>query len=538
MTDYRRFLSYIYAYDGDLKMNGTGFAKMEVRDDRYRLTVNLGCTLPANGKNYHVAVYGGDIENPVIADIGLIEQKGNGYLLKLSGMKQGFASGRISIEDACGLIVYKEAGSRIHITSWKDPQTLVRALREEIYNLRNGSVIKSAKPEADVINSKLIYINRNSSIEADENKLQEEELQNEVSGSKTDTQGMYEETDNYENIIIIDRENINLSASENNGREEVLYDKPELEEVISEEAESEEAVHGEVESEEVVHEKVMHEVALNKESGPEEVMHEAAKSEEAEHGEVESEEVVNEKVMHEVALNKESEPEEAEHEEAKQREVVREEAEPEEAESEEVESEEATREEVESEKVMHEETIQKSKQEEAIYGNVGLKVVLHEADIQSEDSTAGDVLSEDKAEMHTSSEDMPTEHDDRPLHAMQTGELWHDFKRMYPKIQPFNEAGWEVLQIRLQDIGRLCRENWILGNNNFVLHGYYKYGYLILARKHKPDMDVYILGVPGTFSINEKFMASMFGLTDFMDSNCKRPDLPKNFGYWCTHINM
>ena len=90
----------------------------------------------------------------------------------------------------------------------------------------------------------------------------------------------------------------------------------------------------------------------------------------------------------------------------------------------------------------------------------------------------------------------------------------------------------------MQDIGRLPRENWILGNNNFILHGFYRYGHLIVAKKQNPDSDVYILGVPGTFSINEKFMASMFGMTDFMEADNKRPDLPKNFGYWCTHISM
>ena len=58
--------------------------------------------------------------------------------------------------------------------------------------------------------------------------------------------------------------------------------------------------------------------------------------------------------------------------------------------------------------------------------------------------------------------------------------LWEEFKRTYPKIQPFEyEDGCDILTIRPQDIGKLPRECWVYGNNSFLLHGYYNFRYLI-----------------------------------------------------------
>lgn len=119
--------------------------------------------------------------------------------------------------------------------------------------------------------------------------------------------------------------------------------------------------------------------------------------------------------------------------------------------------------------------------------------------------------------------------------------LWDCLRKVLPRKLILAEEGWEVLQIQLQDIGRLPRENWTYGNNSFVLHGYYQYRYLILARrkrekreKFQPEYQ-YILGVPGIFKPQEKFMASMFGLPDFKKAGNHRED---NFGFWCGSIQL
>ncbi len=118
--------------------------------------------------------------------------------------------------------------------------------------------------------------------------------------------------------------------------------------------------------------------------------------------------------------------------------------------------------------------------------------------------------------------------------------LWECLKKILPRKRVLAEEGWEALQIHLQDIGRLPRENWTYGNNSFVLHGYYQYRYLILARRPsgeeaKQQAYQYILGVPGIFKPQEKFMASMFGLPEFKRASGRREE---NFGFWCGNIHM
>ena len=61
--------------------------------------------------------------------------------------------------------------------------------------------------------------------------------------------------------------------------------------------------------------------------------------------------------------------------------------------------------------------------------------------------------------------------------------MWARLRRKYPKILAFDyDDGCEILTIKPQDIGLLPREVWVFGNNSFLLHGYYSYRYLILAR--------------------------------------------------------
>ena len=117
--------------------------------------------------------------------------------------------------------------------------------------------------------------------------------------------------------------------------------------------------------------------------------------------------------------------------------------------------------------------------------------------------------------------------------------VWDFFADTYPKIQAFDsEHGCQVLVIKPQDIGLLPRDIWIYGNNSFLLHGYYNYRYLILARLENPrGMPRYLLGVPGHYYSNEKYMASMFGFPHFVLSK-RQPAQDGRFGYWYTDIRM
>ncbi len=118
--------------------------------------------------------------------------------------------------------------------------------------------------------------------------------------------------------------------------------------------------------------------------------------------------------------------------------------------------------------------------------------------------------------------------------------LWNRFRKHYPKMQAFDSPGTaEILTIRPQDIGLLPRENWGYGNNSFLLHGYYNYRYLIFARvgDEKHTRSRYILGVPGHYYSNEKYMASMFGFPHFVLAKTQ-PAQDGRFGYWYADVRM
>ena len=117
--------------------------------------------------------------------------------------------------------------------------------------------------------------------------------------------------------------------------------------------------------------------------------------------------------------------------------------------------------------------------------------------------------------------------------------LWNRLRAAYPKVTAFEcSDGCEILVIKPLDIGLLPRENWVYGNNSFLLHGYYNYRYLILARLGKSgERGRYILGVPGHYGNNEKYMAAMFGFDRFVRST-RQPPRDSRFGYWYTDLNF
>lgn len=117
--------------------------------------------------------------------------------------------------------------------------------------------------------------------------------------------------------------------------------------------------------------------------------------------------------------------------------------------------------------------------------------------------------------------------------------VWQRFYKIYPKIQAFDyNGGCEILTIKPQDIGLLPRETWGYGNNSFLLHGYYSHRYLIFARLNNPKgRPRYLLGVPGHYYSNEKYMAAMFGFPNFVLSKTQ-PTGDDRFGYWYTDIRL
>ena len=104
-----------------------------------------------------------------------------------------------------------------------------------------------------------------------------------------------------------------------------------------------------------------------------------------------------------------------------------------------------------------------------------------------------------------------------------------------PCDDPFNDGYFtDCHKIRPSDCSALCRKNGCFCSNRFVMYGYQNFGHLLLCRNSRGQ---YILGVPGGYSQQERFMANMFGFPYFKE--CPDIHIPGGKGgYWYCFINI
>lgn len=93
----------------------------------------------------------------------------------------------------------------------------------------------------------------------------------------------------------------------------------------------------------------------------------------------------------------------------------------------------------------------------------------------------------------------------------------------------------ECVKIIPQDIGRLPIGNWKLGQNSFLTHSYYKYKYLMLGMMDVDSQKKYVIGVPGVFSGKERYLANMFGFSQFVPAQ-RSTTKTGSFGYWVWEV--
>lgn len=95
--------------------------------------------------------------------------------------------------------------------------------------------------------------------------------------------------------------------------------------------------------------------------------------------------------------------------------------------------------------------------------------------------------------------------------------FWDWLEKTHEKVRPFGTEE-EYYRIAVEDIYQLREEYHVLRNNQFLLHGYYNYHYLILGKK-KGEECIYWLGVPGIYHEREKMAARMYGFEKFEGAN-------------------
>ena len=97
------------------------------------------------------------------------------------------------------------------------------------------------------------------------------------------------------------------------------------------------------------------------------------------------------------------------------------------------------------------------------------------------------------------------------------------------EFSPFSDGeiatAWKI---HLNDLKRFPRQYCALRNNRFIQYGHYNFGHLLLGQKNNGK---YILGVPGSYNQQERFMANMFGFPYFKESDYIEMSKARG-GYW------
>ncbi|MGN0353423.1 MAG: DUF6128 domain-containing protein [Roseburia sp.] len=119
-------------------------------------------------------------------------------------------------------------------------------------------------------------------------------------------------------------------------------------------------------------------------------------------------------------------------------------------------------------------------------------------------------------------------------------EQWEKMLEEYPVSHPFEKEEITCIRIELKDLRELPKRYWYLGNNSFLLHGFFNYHYLVVGKRVEDGVEKWFLGVPGVYQHQERVMAAIFGFQEFLPEAGHqegRGEPINRFGYWCRQMD-
>ena len=116
--------------------------------------------------------------------------------------------------------------------------------------------------------------------------------------------------------------------------------------------------------------------------------------------------------------------------------------------------------------------------------------------------------------------------------------VWEKLIQNHTVYMPFQDRAAECVQIELKNLRELPNRYWYLGNNSFMLHGFFNYHYLVVGRTGEGR---WFIGVPGIYQRQERVMAAIFGFPEFIPVmseavNDEKGEPVNRFGCWYRYI--
>lgn len=113
-------------------------------------------------------------------------------------------------------------------------------------------------------------------------------------------------------------------------------------------------------------------------------------------------------------------------------------------------------------------------------------------------------------------------------------DIWKALTESRETVKPFQDQNVSLIKVELKDLKELPKKYWYLGNNSFLLHGFFNYHYLVIGKiedSENTGETRWFIGVPGIYQNQERVMAAIFGFPEFL------PEAKENyFGYWYRYI--
>lgn len=121
-----------------------------------------------------------------------------------------------------------------------------------------------------------------------------------------------------------------------------------------------------------------------------------------------------------------------------------------------------------------------------------------------------------------------------PAFSSRNRESWRRLQDCYPHIQPFSDGQiHQCLQLTMKDLPELRKNSWFIGSNQFLARGCQQYHHFLLGvfRDDNGQDSGWVLGIPGIYDEKERFLAGMFGFPNFKPSR-ESSIRSGQFGYW------
>lgn len=144
MSQYQRMISYLYRYEDGVKKNNTGYARIELRGETCRVTVQMRDSLSGVPE---VAFFRQEPQGVQRILAGQLQKNGNGFGCRIETRMDNMMNTGYLFSDMDGLMIYIN-DSRYYATTWKDITIHMGQEdfeRKQIHDIEEGMPGKTGK---------------------------------------------------------------------------------------------------------------------------------------------------------------------------------------------------------------------------------------------------------------------------------------------------------------------------------------------------------------------------------------------------------